>query len=413
MKPRVFIGSSSESLPVAYVLQQQLQGEASVNVWNQGVFGISRYTLDELLRASRDYDFAIFVFAADDTIKLRGRRYLVARDNVLLEMGLFVGRIGLERTFLVQQGTREPLHLPSDLQGIGTATFEWTGPALREADPVLLHAAVGSCSQAIRVGIKRAGPAPDQQAQTRVEGKRLFQHRGYYPIDLEPGTNRPSLNRKVFCSAIRYLLRQENYDRLAAMDLIYLREDNLIDGDILTERDMRPYTELVERYELLRFIENFEAENRQLFRNYVRVVDDMGETLQGVFFEILLHNVRNPIRSIIAARNSEGISGRKLFDPSTRFVVQYVKNQGRLLMNAMEGGSKVRYLKQFTGTKQVKATTTPLYHDTYGLIGILCLNIDIDAVRTLDAAGRDHFFSAYVANTGQTPKFEREDWDLD
>ena len=217
----------------------------------------------------------------------------------------------------------------------------------------------------------------------------------------------------MFCKAIRYLLRQENYDRLAATDLVYLREDNLLDGDILAERDMRPYTELVERYELLRFIENFEAENRQLFRNYVRVVDDVGETLQGVYFEILLHNVRNPIRSIIAARNSEGISGRKLFDPSTRFVVQYVKNQGRLLMNAMEGGSKVRYLKQFSGTRQVKATTTPLYHDTYGLIGILCLNIDIDAVRTLDSAGRDRFFSAYLANTGQTPKFEREDWDLD
>ena len=192
MKPRVFIGSSSESLPAAYVLQQQLQGDASVNVWNQGVFGISQYTLDELLRATRDYDFAIFVFAADDTIKFRGRRHLVARDNVLLEMGLFVGRIGRERTFMVQQRAREPLHLPSDLHGIGTTTFEWTGPALREADPALLHAALGSCSQAIRVGIKRAGPAPDQEAQTRVEGKRLFQHRGYYPIDLEPEPTGPA-----------------------------------------------------------------------------------------------------------------------------------------------------------------------------------------------------------------------------
>lgn len=413
MKPRVFIGSSSESLPAAYVLQQQLQGDATVNVWNQGVFGISQYTLDELLRATAAYDFAVFVFAADDTVKLRGRRYLVARDNVLLEMGLFVGRIGRERTFIVQQQTREPLHLPSDLQGIGTTAFDWTGSALLNADPVLLHAALGACSQAIRVGMKRAGPMPDQEVQTRIQGKRLFQHRGYYPIDLEPGTNRPSLNREVFCKAIRYLLRQENYDRLAATDLVYLREDNLVDGDILTDRDMRPYTDLVEKYELLRFIENFEAENRHLFRNYVRIVEDMGETLQDVFFEILLHNVRNPIRSIIAARNSEGISGRKLFDPSTRFVVQYVKNQGRLLMKAMEGGSKVRYLKQFSQNKQVKATTTPLYHDTYGLIGILCMNIDIDAVRALDVESRDRFFSAYVSNTGQTPKFEREDWELD
>lgn len=412
MKPRIFIGSSSESLPVAYVLQQQLQGAAAVNVWNQGVFGISQYTLDELLRAASDYHFAIFVFAADDTVRIRGKRYLVARDNVLLEMGLFVGRIGRERTFIVQQGTRERLHLPSDLDGIGTTAFDWPpGQALRDADTALLHGVLEPCSQAIRTAMKRAGPAP--AARFRVEGKRLFQHRGYYPIDLEAGSNRPSLNREIFCKAIRYLLRDENHDRLAAMDLVYLREDNLVDGDILTKRDMQPYADLVEKYELLGFIEDFEPENRRIFRNYVRIVDDIGETLRGVHFEILLHNVRNPIRSIIAARNSEDISGRKLFDPSTRFVVQYVRNQGRLLMKAMEGGSKVNYLKEFTSSKRVKATTTPLYHDTYGLTAILCMNIDIDSVAALDEQGRDRFLRAYVANTGQTPAFERTDWELE
>jgi len=127
---------------------------------------------------------------------------------------------------------------------------------------------------------------------------------------------------------------------------------------------------------------------------------------------MLLHNVRNPLRSIIAARNSERISGRKLFDPSTRFVVQYVKNQGRELIRAMQGGGKVSYLKQFHRTKQVKATTTPLYHKQYGLIGILCLNIDIDAVRALDPAGQEEFFRSYVKNSGQTPRFDLEDWGL-
>lgn len=60
-------------------------------------------------------------------------------------------------------------------------------------------------------------------------------------------------------------------------------------------------------------------------------------------------------------------------------------------------------------TKQVKATTTtPLYHPKYGLIGILCVNIDIDSVSQLDDKGRERFFENYVKNTGYTPRFEKE-----
>jgi len=90
-RPCIFVGSSSESLPVATALQRQLQADASVKVWNQGVFGIAQYTFDELVRATAKFDFAIFVVAADDTIESRGERYLVARDNVLLELGMFAG----------------------------------------------------------------------------------------------------------------------------------------------------------------------------------------------------------------------------------------------------------------------------------------------------------------------------------
>lgn len=242
-----------------------------------------------------------------------------------------------------------------------------------------------------------------------VEGKRLFQHRGYYPIDLAPKTNFPSLNRKIFVKSIKHFLRDENYDRLAAMDLVYLREDNLEENlDVLKDEDLPLYEQLVEKYDLLGFIQRFEEEDKEIFGNFVRIVNDLGDTLKDVGFEILLHNVRNPIRSIIACRNSETISRRKLYDPSTRFVVQYVKNQGRRLIRAMQSGSKLSYLKQFHRTKQVKATTTPLYHPRYGLVGILCVNIDIDSVLQLDEKGRDMFFENYVKNTGYTPRFEKE-----
>lgn len=242
----------------------------------------------------------------------------------------------------------------------------------------------------------------------RVPGHRLFQHGEYYPVDLEEGTNRPSINAERFGKAVKYLLDDAD-DPLAATDLVYLRVDNLPHApDVLPTNRLQQYEAFVRKYRLEAFIANFEQEKHRVFRNYVRLVNDIGGTLRDVFFEILLHDVRNPIRSIIAAQNSERVSGRRVFDPSTRFVVQYVRNQGRELFAAMEGGSKVAYFKQFTRTKQVKATTTPVYDDRYGLVGILCMNIDIEAVQSLDDMGSRRFFERYMWNTGVTPEFERD-----
>lgn len=241
----------------------------------------------------------------------------------------------------------------------------------------------------------------------RIPGLRLFQHPGYYPVDLEPLTNRPLPNREVFAKAIDYLLDKSRNDRLAAMDLVYLRFDNLPHfPDLVIESYRQRFSELISRYELKRFLKEFAAEKDRVFKDYRRIVDDLGNTLRGVHFEILLHDVRNPFRSIIEARNSEAVSGRVAGDPSTRFVVNYVKNQGEDIL-ALEAGSKVAYLKQFTTSKRVKATTTPVFDDIYGLVGVLCCNIDVEAIQRLSASERDQLIENFCANTGTTPEFEK------
>lgn len=260
-------------------------------------------------------------------------------------------------------------------------------------------------------GDARALPGPGRtyrarHEEGRVEGKRLFQHSGFYPIVLSE-ENIPSLSQSIFEKAIKRFLKDKHYDRLAAMDLVYLREDNFPDKkDILSDEGLRQYNKLVKKYDLHKYIESFREENERIFSNFKRLVNNIGDTLSNVHMELVLHNARNPIRSVVALRNTRGISNRKMFDPSTRFVVQYVENQGRQLIKAMEGGSKVGYLKHLGPGRQVKATTIPLYDERYGLVGILCLNIDIESVNSLDAKGRDEFFKNYLKITGPPPEFE-------
>ena len=122
IRPAVFVGSSSEGLEIARTVQCLLDSDCEVEVWNQGVFGLSQGTLESLVLALPMFDYAILVLTPDDLRRSRESEQSVARDNVLFELGLFMGALGRERTFMVYDRTAA-LALPSDLAGITAATF--------------------------------------------------------------------------------------------------------------------------------------------------------------------------------------------------------------------------------------------------------------------------------------------------
>ena len=140
--PRLFIGSSAEALDVAYAIQENLDFDAETTVWSQALFRPSQTALHDLLDALNRFDFAAFVFAADDVIEIQGRVERAVRDNVIFEVGLFFGALGLSRCFLITPREIERLHLPTDLLGVAPLSYKE-----RRSDGNLIAALGPACNQ--------------------------------------------------------------------------------------------------------------------------------------------------------------------------------------------------------------------------------------------------------------------------
>lgn len=156
MKPKIFIGSSVEGLNVAYAIQQNLTHDAESTVWDQGLFELSKTTIESLEKSLEITDFGIFVLSNDDITIMRGEKSSAVRDNVLFELGLFIGKLGRERVFFViPDGTS--LHIPTDLLGITPGKYN---PNREDGS---LQAATGAVSNSIRIQIKELGLLRDNE----------------------------------------------------------------------------------------------------------------------------------------------------------------------------------------------------------------------------------------------------------
>lgn len=122
---RVFIISSAEAIEIARTIQNAFDHDPfSVSVWTDGVFRASHYAIESLERALDQSDVAIAVAQPDDITESRGELRATPRDNVIFELGFFMGRLGRHRALLVEPRGEE-ISLPSDLAGINTITYRY------------------------------------------------------------------------------------------------------------------------------------------------------------------------------------------------------------------------------------------------------------------------------------------------
>ena len=147
----IFIGSSSEGLRVAEHINRYLMRLPLVpRLWSQGVFECSKTTIEDLMRINSEVDFAVLVLTGDDVTKGRGTKKVSPRDNVIFELGLFMGALRRERTYIVANKMVD-LKIPTDLLGVTYLPYaNKRGRSLaHNLQPVL---------RAIRLLIEKHGP---------------------------------------------------------------------------------------------------------------------------------------------------------------------------------------------------------------------------------------------------------------
>jgi predicted nucleotide-binding protein len=150
-RSRLFVICSKEGLSAAQALQEAFQYDNfSVTLWTDGVFRASGYPVPSLVRQLDLSDFAVAILSPDDTRISRETSAVVPRDNVLFELGMFIGRLGQHRSFLMEPRDAD-ITLPSDLTGITTIPY-------RSGPPEEMLSLVGPACNALRRIINEIGP---------------------------------------------------------------------------------------------------------------------------------------------------------------------------------------------------------------------------------------------------------------
>lgn len=239
MRPTLFVGSSSESLDIAYAAQKNLADVAEVVVWTQGIFELTKSYLESLLMHLEETDFGIFVLGADDLARIRGAEMRVARDNVVFELGLFIGRLGRDRTFVLVPKAAPGFHLPTDLLGVGTATFELP------SRPDRLQAALGPACHDVRVAIHKYRALSTALASSTQDAGLLLrvlvpEAEQRHLLNIADGKTKGYKGGGSLCSELRHL---------RSIGLIRKRAERTI-GELMSDGQVHDLADIVELTEL-------------------------------------------------------------------------------------------------------------------------------------------------------------------
>lgn len=168
-----------------------------------------------------------------------------------------------------------------------------------------------------------------------------------------------------FDQAVERFLTERN--PRAAGELIVIGEQNLVRDTFASERLQR-YKTFYDAYDGDAVI----GGNDAFLENYRRIVHHVGRSFPNTGIEILLHNLVNPSRSLVAIENAV-VTGRSIGGGATNLVLDLKTRRQR-------GEDKINYELNI-GSRRFKCTTIPIFRPDYGLVGAICINVDTRFMR--------------------------------
>ena len=214
-------------------------------------------------------------------------------------------------------------------------------------------------------------------------GRNLTEY-DFYPFQTT-ADNFAEFSLRDFRLGVHHFLR--NRDARAARQLIFIGEQNNV-RELLDHPDKHSYEQLFSRYRGAEVT----SDATEYLENYRNIVRLLGKTFPHIGIEIVLHDLANPSRSVVWVEGAE-VTGRSLHMGTTTLLVDLKKRRA-------QNEDKLNY-ELTLGARRFKCTTIPIIRKEFGVVGAICMNIDINYVRddVLQSAENTAAFFCYYCQT--------------
>lgn len=196
----------------------------------------------------------------------------------------------------------------------------------------------------------------------RLEGKALTEY-DFYPYTATP-ERFAEFSLKDFRLGMHNFLRHR--DARAARQLIFIGDQNDV-GRQLSEPDRQTYEKLRAKYQASKVTDD----TQEFLENYRNIARLIGRTFPNMGIEVLVHDLSNPTHSITTIEGGE-VTGRVEGMGTTTLLVDLMRR-----VNLKQ--DKLNYELNI-GSRRFKCTTIPILRKDYGVVGALCINIDINVI---------------------------------
>jgi predicted transcriptional regulator YheO len=214
----------------------------------------------------------------------------------------------------------------------------------------------------------------------RAEGKALTEY-DFYPYVATP-EKFAEFSFKDFRLGMHHFLR--NRDARAARQLLFIGDQNNVRAQ-MSEEDKRTYEKLCAKYHA----ESVTDDTQEFLENYRAIARLIGRTFPNMGIEVLIHDLSNPTHSVVTIEGGE-TTGRVVGMGTTTLLVDLMRR-----VNLKQ--DKLNYELNI-GARRFKCTTVPILRKEFGVVGAICINIDINYIGDYVTTSADRiaeFFQHY------------------